>query len=127
MRQKGGILHPLTKQYIEQDGNIFLLQRPTFMPNMGPASLKPSYPIEARTHQQFEPVILKNSTWWENWAFKNFFDMQEATLIGAQAPAIYQHTFNTLVEFGLLGDRHTNKNAKVWGIETAAIHNRYRY
>ncbi len=126
MRQKGGILHPSTKQYIEQDGNIFL-QRPTFMPNMGPASLKPSYPIEARTHQQFEPVILKNSTWWENWAFKNFFDMQEATLIGAQAPAIYQHTFNTLVEFGLLGDRHTNKNAKVWGIETAAIHNRYRY
>jgi len=35
MRQKGGILHPLTKQYIEQDGNIFLLQRSTFMPNMG--------------------------------------------------------------------------------------------
>ena len=43
IRQKGGILHPLLKQYIEQDGNIFLLQRPTFMRNMGPASLKPSY------------------------------------------------------------------------------------
>ena len=42
-------------------------------------------------------------------------------LIGAQTPAIYQHTFNTLVEFGILGDRYTNKNAKVWGIETAAI------
>ncbi|MBE9045169.1 DEAD/DEAH box helicase [Pleurocapsales cyanobacterium LEGE 10410] len=121
IRQKGGILHPLLKQYVEQDGNIFLLQRPTFMPNMGPASIKPSYPIEAKSHQQFEPVILKNSTWWENWAFKNFFDTQDATLIGAQTPAIYQHTFNTLIEFGLLGDRHTNKNAKVWGIETAAI------
>jgi DEAD/DEAH box helicase domain-containing protein len=121
MRQKGGILHPLLKQYIEQDGNIFLLQRPTFMPNMGPASIKPSYPIEARSHQEFEPVIIKNSTWWENWAFKNLNNTQEVSLIGAQTPAIYQHTFNALVEFGLVGDRHTNKNAKVWGIETAAL------
>ncbi len=121
IRQKGGILHPLLKQYIEQDGNVFLLQRPTFMPNMGPASIKPSYPIEARTHQEFEPVIIKNSTWWENWAFKNFFDTQDYSLIGEQIPAIYQHTFETLVECDLLGDRHTNKNAKVWGIETTAI------
>ncbi|MBW4532661.1 MAG: DEAD/DEAH box helicase [Pleurocapsa minor HA4230-MV1] len=129
MRQKGAILHPLTKQYIEQDGNIFLLQKPTFMPNMGPASIKPSYPIEARNHEEFEPVIIKNSTWWENWAVKNFFDTQDYnffdtqdySLIGAQTPAIYQYTFNTLVEFGLLGDRYTNKNAKVWGIETTAL------
>lgn len=121
IRQKGGILHPLLKQYIEQDGNVFLLQRPTFMPNMGPASIKPNYPIEARSHQQFEPIIIKNSTWWENWAAKNFLDPQDYSLIGAQAPAIYQHTFNTLVELSILGDRHTNKNAKVWGIETAAI------
>lgn len=121
MRQKGGILHPLLKQYIEQDGNIFLLQRPTFMPNMGPASIKPSYPVEARSHQEFEPVIIKNSTWWENWAFKNLNNTQEVSLIGAQTPAIYQQTFKTLVKFGLLGDRHTNKNAKVWGIETTVV------
>jgi len=121
IRYKGGILHPLLDRSIQQDGNFYLLQKLTFMPGIGPASKKPSYPIEARNHKEFEPVIQKITPWWENWAFKNFFEAQDYSLIGAQAPAIYQHTFNTLVEFGILGDRHTNKNAKVWGIETAAI------
>ena len=121
IRHKGGILHPLLDRSIQQDGKFYLLQKLTFMPGIGPASIKPSYPIEARSHPEFEPVIQKITPWWESWAFKNFFDTQNYSLIGEQIPAIYQHTFNTLVELGILGDRHTNKNAKVWGIETAAI------
>lgn len=121
LRQKGAILHSLLESYIEQDGNIFLLQRPLFMPNMGPSSLKPSYPIEARNHQHFEPIIEKITSWWDSWAFKHCFDSEHFSLFGEQLPLLYRLVFDTLVEAEILGDRFTNKNAKVWGINLAAL------
>ncbi len=122
LRIKGALLHPLTDRYIETEGNTYLLQRPPFMPAMGPASLNPSYLAE-RQGTNFEAILKKNnrSSWCSLHAYKHFFATGELTLGETQLPLIYDLILNTLEKHGIVGQRYTAKNTTVWGLELKAL------
>ncbi|NBD34138.1 MAG: DEAD/DEAH box helicase [Cyanobacteria bacterium] len=122
LRVKGALLHPLTDQYIETEGSTYLLQKPPFMPAMGPASLNPSY-LADKPGTNFEAILKKNnrSSWCSLHAYKHFFATGELTLGETQLPLIYDLILNTLEKHGILGRRYTPKNTTVWGLELKSL------
>jgi DEAD/DEAH box helicase domain-containing protein len=120
LRQRGGILHSQCESYIDSGGKTFLLQRPTFMPGFGPASLTPTY-FSNCTLPRFETLIKssKTSSWCEHWAFKLFSPY--SVLINSQLDNLYHFVLTGLVKEGIFGVRSTQKGAKVWGIEQKSL------
>jgi DEAD/DEAH box helicase domain-containing protein len=120
LRQQGGILHPETRRYIEQNGKSFVLQQRIFMPGFGSASRLPTY-FSNQSHL-FEPILRKDrSTWCYNWAFKNFFDHSTLTLVAEQFELIYDLVLAELVNHNILERHHTLTQQSVWGLNPAAL------
>ena len=123
LRQRGGILHAATNNYIESGGKTFRLQQPLFMPGFGPASLTPVYLVHYGNFPRFETLIKSSGkgSWCETWMYKLLVD-EKTTLIIAQAENLYNIVLKTLVKYHILGERQTSQNIKVWGIEQEALH-----
>ncbi|NJN09401.1 MAG: DEAD/DEAH box helicase [Richelia sp. RM1_1_1] len=121
LRQRGGILHAATNNYIESGGKTFRLQQPLFMPGFA-ASLAPVYLIQhgKLNLPSFETVIKTTGSWCETWLYKLFVGY--TPLIIAQAENFYNIVLNTLVKHHIFGDRQTDKGIKVWGIEQEALY-----
>ncbi|BAY84715.1 hypothetical protein NIES267_42110 [Calothrix parasitica NIES-267] len=121
LRQRGGILHAATNNYIESGGSTFLLQKPLFMPGFA-ASLAPVYLVQhGKFNSSFETVIKSSGSWCETWLYKLFVD-EKNILILNQAENLYNIVLNSLVKHHIFGDRQTTKGIKVWGIEQEALH-----
>lgn len=122
LRQRGGILHSVTDNYIESGGQTFRLQQPLFMPGFGPASLTPVYLVQGANFSRFETLIKASGqgSWCETWLYKLFADY--SPLIIAQAENLYNIILNSLVTHNIFGVRQTRNGVKVWGIEQTALH-----
>ncbi|MBV6622635.1 MAG: DEAD/DEAH box helicase [Rivularia sp. (in: Bacteria)] len=121
LRQRGGILHAATNNYIESGGSTFLLQKPLFMPGFA-ASLAPVYLVQhGKFNSSFETVIKSSGSWCETWLYKLFVD-EKNILILNQAENLYNIVLNSLVKHHIFAERQTSKGIKVWGIEQEALH-----
>lgn len=120
LRQQGGILHPETRRYIEQNGKSFVLQQRIFMPGFGSASRLPVYFCNQGHH--FEPILHKEQhTWCYEWAFKWFFNRSQLTLIAEQFELIYELVLTELVNHTILDLHHTLTHQAVWGLNPTAL------
>ena len=121
LRQRGGILHAATNNYIESGGKTFRLQQPLFMPGFA-ASLAPVYLIQYGKFNFpcFETIIKSSGSWCETWLYKLFADY--SPLIIAQAENLYNIVLTTLVKHHIFGERQTFNGAKVWGIKQEALY-----
>ncbi|MBI4783026.1 MAG: DEAD/DEAH box helicase [Oscillatoriophycideae cyanobacterium NC_groundwater_1537_Pr4_S-0.65um_50_18] len=120
LRQRGGILQPATQLYISQ-GNTFVLQRPLFMPSMGPNIPAPIFLVSAAgTAERFERVIKPGQaeSWCENWTRRIF--SATSLLLKDQLKEILDYTLNALVEAGVL-EAHPCGHGRAWGIPMSVI------
>ncbi|MBW4523225.1 MAG: DEAD/DEAH box helicase [Scytolyngbya sp. HA4215-MV1] len=121
LRQRGGILQPATQLYINQ-GNTFVLQRPLYMPSMGPSIPAPIFLVNAvGTADRFERVIKQGQgeSWCENWARRIFADI--SLLLKDQLKDVLELALNTAVESGVL-EVHPCGHGRAWGIPMSVIH-----
>ena len=120
LRQRGGILQPATQQYIGQ-GNTFVLQRPLYMPSMGPNIPAPIFLVNAAgTAERFERVIKPGQaeSWCENWTRQIF--NTTSLLLKDQLKEILDQTLNALVDAGVL-EVHPCGHGRAWGIPMSVI------
>ncbi|MGK7913149.1 MAG: DEAD/DEAH box helicase [Synechococcus sp.] len=121
LRQRGGILQEATKDYIEQGGNTFILNRPIFMPPIGPRIPTPVYLADGKANaDRFERVLLpeRRASWSENWTYRCF--SSKSLLLKEQIADILSQTLAILGKVGLLESRPCN-NGRAWGIPPKAI------
>lgn len=121
LRQRGGILQPATQLYINQ-GNTFVLQRPLYMPSMGPNIPAPIFLVNAvGTAERFERVIKQGQgeSWCENWARRIF--AETSLLLKDQLKDVLELALNTAVESGVL-EAHPCGHGRAWGIPMSVIH-----
>jgi len=122
LRQKGGILQPATQQYITQGSNTFLLQRPLYMPRLGPRIPTPSFYVNTSARaDRFERILQpgKGSSWCEDWTRRIF--AVETLLLKEQFLEILHTAIDTLVDAGLL-DAKVCENGRAWGIPMSVLH-----
>ncbi|MEO0433908.1 MAG: DEAD/DEAH box helicase [Cyanobacteria bacterium J06656_5] len=122
LRQRGGILHPESNSYLEQNGNSYLLQQRIFMPGFGPGSRVPMYFSDQS--RAFERVLTTSDrkTWCYQWAFKNFAIVDdELSLVAEQFPTLYDLTLEALVDHNILDLRYTRSNHRVWALHQSAL------
>ncbi|MGB3494947.1 MAG: DEAD/DEAH box helicase [Elainellaceae cyanobacterium] len=122
LRQRGGILQPVTASYISAAGNTFLLQRPLYMPNLGPRIPAPTFLVNVSAGDtRFERAWQTGNrlSWCEDWARRVFAG--ESLLLKEQVVTILQTVLDTLVEDAVLEIRNCG-SGRAWGIPMAQIH-----
>jgi DEAD/DEAH box helicase domain-containing protein len=122
LRQRGGILQPATQIYIKQGGNTFLLQKPLYMPRMGPRIPTPIFLVDAPAKsERFERILQsgQRNSWCEDWMRRVFGSA--SLLLKEQIEEILNTTLNTLVESGLL-EVHPCNQGQAWGIPLSMIY-----
>ena len=126
LRQRGGILQPATEGgYISDGGNTFLLQKPLYMPSLGPTVPTPVFWInpsaKAQTKgQAFEQVISpgKRASWSEDWTQRLF--ASETLLLKEQMIEILNKALESLVNVNLLEEKACG-DGRAWGIPTTTL------
>lgn len=121
LRQRGGILQPEAIRYIENNGQTFVLQQRIFMPGFGPGSRLPRFLSDSSKH--FDRILLKDRpTWCYHWAYKNFVNPDQFTLVAEQFGLLYDLVLTELVNQHILALHTTRTNHRVWGILPTALH-----
>ena len=123
LRQRGGILQPVTQgQYISSGGNTYLWTKLIYMPSLGPSIPTPKFFVNASAKtDSFERVISlpgRKNSWCEDWAIRVF--TTQSLLLKEQLIEILHSTLDTLTEAGLL-EAHSCGQGKAWGIPMSAI------
>ncbi len=123
LRHRGGILQPATTEtgYLSNGGNTFLLQKPTYMPNLGPAAPAPIFWVNASAKaKSFEQVINpgNRSSWSEDWTQRLL--ASETLLLKEQIIEVLHHALDSLVRTNLLEERACG-DGRAWGIPTTTL------
>lgn len=121
LRQRGGILQSATQIYISEGGNTFLLQKPLFMPNMGPRIPAPIFLVNASAKcDRFEQVIQpgQKSSWCEDWTARILGSSE--LLLKDQVIEVLHTALEALETVGLIESKACG-NGKVWGIPMSSI------
>ncbi len=121
LRQRGGILQPITYTYISNGGNTYLLQKPLFMPRLGPSIPVPVFFANAAAKaNRFEHISQpgKRFSWCEDWTSRLF--ASQSLLLKEQLAEILHLTVEALVNSELL-ECHACATGKAWGIPLARI------
>ena len=126
LRQRGGILQPATEGgYISNGGNTFLLQKPLYMPKLGPTVPTPVFWVNASAKAQtkgqaFEQVISpgKRSSWSEDWTQRLL--ASETLLLKEQIIEVLHKALESLVSVNLVEERVCG-DGRAWGIPTTTL------
>lgn len=127
LRHRGGILQPATIDtgYLSNGGNTFLLQKPTYMPRLGPTVPTPVFWVNASAKAQgkgqtFEQVINpgNRSSWSEDWTQRLL--ASETLLLKEQIIEVLHHALEELVSANLLEERACG-DGRAWGIPTTTL------
>ncbi|MEM8502411.1 MAG: DEAD/DEAH box helicase [Cyanobacteria bacterium P01_D01_bin.1] len=131
LRDHGGILQPATVDtgYLSNGGNTFLLQKPTYMPRLGPTVPTPVFLVNASAKvqskgqsrsQSFEQVINpgNRSSWSEDWTQRLL--ASETLLLKEQIIEVLHHALETFVSTNLLEEK-TCGDGRAWGIPTTTL------
>ena len=122
LRHRGGILQPAVEMgYLSNGGNTFLLQKPTYMPRLGPTVPTPVFWVNASAKAKtFEQVINtgSRSSWSEDWTQRLL--ASETLLLKDQIIEVLHHALDSLVSTRLLEERAC-ADGKAWGIPTTTL------
>jgi DEAD/DEAH box helicase domain-containing protein len=123
LRQRGGIFQPAPamQQYINAGGNTFVLQKPLYMPRLGPTVPAPIFLVNATAKtDRFERVMEtgQRSSWCNNWVWKHF--SQDQLILTEQVIEILHQTLSQLEAVGLLATKDCGQG-RAWGIPLAEI------
>ncbi len=121
LRQRGGILQAATQSYISQGGITYLLQKPLFMPRMGPRIPAPIFWVNASAQSdRFEKVIQTGPrrSWCEDWTARIF--ASASLLLNDQVIDVLHMSLDAMENAGLLESLPCG-NGKAWGIPMSSL------
>ncbi len=120
LKHQGGVHHPVLDGYIEEWGNVYLLNRIEWMPDFGMNTRAPAFLTTKRVNR-FDLLFGGRSsggTWYESWAEKCFG--LTFALIRENVGSICEIVLKSLVAGGVLRETRI-KGERVWGIEPSAL------
>lgn len=123
LQEHGGILHEeLPKRYIESGGtDTFVFSKIPHLPTYGPRSRLPELLADRPGARRFEPVLsgtLNKPSWAERWYRATIG--QTSLLVGEPAQVL-PRVLDTLVKVGILEERESVSNMRVWGLRPSAL------
>ncbi|MCK4377890.1 MAG: hypothetical protein KAW01_01020, partial [Deltaproteobacteria bacterium] len=121
LKNRGGIVQPVLRQYVASFGSTYLLNQKNWLPNFGPASRAPVF-LTTKKGSRFDQLFSSSSsrfTWYENWYEKNF-RLLTPRLDVDMCRDFYHLALKTLVAEGVL-EQELVKNDQVWGIKPEAL------
>ena len=118
LKNRGGVLHPILSDYIESDGNTFLITQKhiPWMPNFGRKTRAPSLIADKTKRNRFDRAIARSSssrTWYQIWSDKCFSELN--VLAASESDAIWETVIDGLCSSGILEERNT-KVGRAWGL-----------
>ncbi len=113
-RQRGGIMHPLLKTYVERDGASYLLSKRMnpYLSPFGKYSRQPKFLTSRPGHEVFDSFMGKGLTWYVDFAARCFG-------VSNNSPGIlelYRATMAACVRSGIFLEVESKKGASVWGL-----------
>ncbi len=121
LKNRGGIVQLVLRQYVASFGSTYLLNQKNWLPNFGPVSRAPVF-LTAKKGSRFDQLFSSSSsrfTWYENWYEKNF-RLLTPQLDVDMCRDFYHLVLKTLVAEGVL-EQELVKNDQVWGIKPEAL------
>jgi len=116
MRTKGALFHPALKNYIEDWGNTYFINKILqWMPNFGKFSRTPAF-LTTKRGTRFDVLLSSGRsllTWYEDWLLKSLSPIHPQ-LIEYREP-IFNLVIKALLNSGILGERQV-KGFPVWGM-----------
>lgn len=117
LKTKGGVSHSALDEYINENGNSYLLNRQSFMPSFwdrAPVFLT----SRKRGKSRFETILSnqgRQATWYEKWLFKLFGTDQ--AFIKNYAEDFYKIALSKLEANGFLDKYAINNEQFTWGLK----------
>ncbi|RLB65522.1 MAG: hypothetical protein DRH04_10405, partial [Deltaproteobacteria bacterium] len=121
LKNRGGIMQPVLRRYIDSFGSTYLLNRENWLPNFGPVSRAPVF-LTTRKGSRFDQLFSSSSsrfTWYENWYEKNF-RLLTPQLDRDITRDFYHLVLKILVDMGTL-EQQVVKKELIWGIRPEAL------
>lgn len=116
MRTKGALFHPALKNYIEDWGNTYFINRMLqWMPNFGRFSRTPAF-LTTKRGTRFDVLLSSGRsllTWYEDWLRKSLGPIHPQ-LIECREP-IFNLVIKALLNSAILGERQV-RGFPVWGM-----------
>ncbi|MFM1843360.1 MAG: hypothetical protein RLZZ490_2102, partial [Cyanobacteriota bacterium] len=118
LRIQGAIFQTATKSYVTNGGNVFLLGKPLYMPNIGPGNPKPIFLTNASALAKYFEVLAtrsKQGSWYQDWARRCLSVDRQTLLLQETLIEILHHTTESLETSGLLATEKCGQG-KAWGL-----------
>lgn len=119
MKQRGAIFYALLDKFVETGGDFYYLNRISYLPNFGIHSPLPRFPAEDRC-RMLDPVLSSSKkSWYLQWLILH----SNVGLLSDQNfyKNFFYYVMDCLTKTGLILERYTNKNIRVWGLNPNKI------